>query len=252
MGRQQAIDNLADGGRITDQAQAPGRHDRLGGAPLLQQFGQDLLGDLAADGVGLDQAHQFGQLFGTQGQGGVIEAVGVDMGGDIAADPVGGSLGLGPRRHHRLEVFGHRPLIGEHPGVVDGQAQLVGVAVPLGGRQLGQFGQPGLALGFTDLNRTQIWLWEIAIVAGAFLDSHALGELFALIPEAGFLHNWFARLNGLDLPLNFILTGLLDRREGIHVLDFHLDAKGGVRSLPHRDIDVAAQRALLHVAIRDA
>ncbi len=46
-----------------------------------------------------------------------------------------------------------------------------------------------------------------------------------------------------------MITGLLDRREGIHVLDLHLHAERFIRPAPHRDIHIAAQRSLLHVAV---
>ena len=122
----------------------------------------------------------------------------------------------------------------------------------LGGRQLRQFGAPTLALLGAHLDGPQIRIGEVAVIAGAFLATHALGELLTLIPEPGFLHHRFAGLVGLDLALDFVITGLLNRRKGIHVLDFHLRAEGGIGATPHRNIDVTAQGAFLHVAITHA
>ena len=249
MGRQQLLHDRRDRRRIADHPEAPGLHDRLGGAALLQQFRQDLLGDLAADRAALDQAHHLGQLLRPQGQGGIGEALGIHMGGDVAGDPVGHRLRIDTGGHGGLEVFRHRPLIGEHAGVVDRKAQLVGIAVALGGGQLRQLSEPGLALLGAHLNGPEIRIGEIAVIAGALLTAHTLGELLALIPEAGFLQHRLTGLIGLDLALDFILTGPLNRREGIHVLDLHLCAKGCIRPPPHGDVHIAAQRAFLHVAV---
>ena len=249
MGRQQLLHDRRDRRRITDHPEAAGLHDRLGGAALLQQFRQDLLGDLAADCAALDQAHHLGQLLRTEGQIGVGEALGIHMGGDVAGDPVGHRLRIDTGGHGGLEVFRHRPFIGEHAGVVDRETQLVGVAVALGGGKLRQLSAPGLPLLAAHLNRPQIRIGEVAIVAGALLTAHTLGELLALIPEAGFLNHRLTGLIGLDLALDFILTGPLNRREGIHVLDLHLCAKWCIRPPPHGDVHIAAQRAFLHVAV---
>ena len=119
----------------------------------------------------------------------------------------------------------------------------------LGSRKLRQFRAPGFALGHAHLDRPQIGIGEIAVVAGPFFAAHALSELFSLIPEAGFLHHRLTGLVGLDLSLNLVITSLLDRREGVHVLDLHLRAEGSVRSPAHGDVDVATQGTFLHVAV---
>ena len=124
--------------------------------------------------------------------------------------------------------------------------------MPLGGGQLGQLGAPVLPLLLAHFNRAQIGIGEIAVIAGALLAAHALGELLALIPEAGFLNNRLAGLIGLDLALDFVVARLLDGREGVHVLDLHLGAEGGIGAPAHGDVHVAAQGALLHVSVAHA
>ena len=174
------------------------------------------------------------------------------MGGDVAGHPVGHRLGIGACGYGRFEVFSHLPFIGEHAGVIDRQPQLIGIAMTLLGRQFRQLGPPALALLATYLNWSEIGIGEIAVVAGSLLAAHALGELFALVPEAGFLHHRLAGFVGLDLALNFIFTGLLNCREGVHVFDLHLGAEGCIGPAAHGDIHVAAQGALLHVAVTHA
>ena len=171
------------------------------------------------------------------------------MGGDVAGDPVRRKLGVSAGTHHGLEIVGHRPLIGEHSCVVLGETQLIGVAMPLCSRQFGQFSAPGLPLIRAHLNRAEVGIREVAVIAGAFLAAHALGELLALIPEAGLLNDRLTGFVGLDLTLDLVLAGLLDGRERVHVLDLHLRSEGRIRPPTHGDVDVTTQGSLLHVAV---
>ena len=124
--------------------------------------------------------------------------------------------------------------------------------MPLGGGQLRQLSTPALAPIHAHLDRAEIRIGEIAVIAGAFLAPHALGELLALIPEACFLHHRLTGFVGLDLALDLVFASLLNRGEGVHVLDLHLRAEGRIRPAAHGDVHVATQGALLHVAVAHA
>ncbi len=52
-----------------------------------------------------------------------------------------------------------------------------------------------------------------------------------------------------DLPLDLELQRLLKEAKRVHVLHFGLGTQRSVRAGPHRDVGVAAQTALFHVAV---
>ena len=124
--------------------------------------------------------------------------------------------------------------------------------MPLSSGQLGQLGAPALPLGVTHLDGAKVGIGEVAVVAGTLLAAHALSELLGLVPKAGFLSHRLTGFVGLDLALNFVINRLLNSREGIHVLDLHLDAEGGIRAAPHGDVYITTQGTLLHVAVTHA
>ena len=188
-------------------------------------------------------------MFRTERQLCITEAIAVHISSDVTRDPVGRELGIGPCSHDSLVVVGHGAFIREHPGVVLRQTQFLGVAMALGSGQLRQLSPPAFPLLNTHLDRPKVRIGEIAIVAGALLTAHALGELLAFIPEAGLLHHRLTRFVSLDLTLNLKLAGFLNRREGVHVLDLHLGTEGSIRPAAHGDVHVATQGTLLHVSV---
>ena len=60
-----------------------------------------------------------------------------------------------------------------------------------------------------------------------------------------------AVLQDLDLAARLVLDGLADEADRIDVLDLAARAERRAR-LPHRDVDVGAQRPLLHIAVAGA
>ena len=54
----------------------------------------------------------------------------------------------------------------------------------------------------------------------------------------------------LDLARDFVFDRLLDETERIEILDFSPGAVFGRSLGPHRDVNVAAQVAFLHLAVR--
>src|SRR5262249_885472 len=72
------------------------------------------------------------------------------------------------------------------------------------------------------------------------------------IPEPCFLHDALARVERLGLAPDLELEGMLDVAERIEVLDLDLRPERRAPARPDRDVRVAAERALLHVAVADA
>ncbi len=100
--------------------------------------------------------------------------------------------------------------------------------------------------------RWQIGLGEVAVVVRLFLPPHRPGAAGVGVPQAGFLIDRAAGGDDLGLPGDLVLDGALHVPEGVEVLDFDLDAERGRPGRPHRDVGVAAQAALFHVAVVDA
>ena len=74
---------------------------------------------------------------------------------------------------------------------------------------------------------------------------------FAGIEQARLLIDRAAVLDDADLPARLGLDGLADEADGIDVLDLAARAERLARAA-HRDVDVGAQVALLHVAVAGA
>ncbi len=98
----------------------------------------------------------------------------------------------------------------------------------------------------------QVGAGEVAIVVGLLLGAHAAGLVTLGIIEARLLDHLVAILDQLDLALHLELDGALHEAEGVDVLDLGASAELGLAHGAHRDVDVAAHRALGHVAVADA
>ena len=84
-----------------------------------------------------------------------------------------------------------------------------------------------------------------------FLAAHGNRPLFHAVPEACFLHNPAAALDDVNLPVQFVIDGLLNELEGINVLQFGSGSVLLFAHSPHGYIGVASQAAFFHVAIAD-
>jgi hypothetical protein len=71
------------------------------------------------------------------------------------------------------------------------------------------------------------------------------------VEQHGGLVDAAAVLEGVDLPLHLVIDRLLQEAEGVEVLDLAPGAELRGALLAHRDVGVAAERALLHVAVAD-
>ena len=85
-----------------------------------------------------------------------------------------------------------------------------------------------------------------------FLAAHRVGAAFGGVVEAGLLLDACAGFDDFDLALDLVVDSVADVAEAVDVFNFGL---GTVlrRSLAHdRDVGVAAEGALFHVAVGDA
>ncbi len=84
-----------------------------------------------------------------------------------------------------------------------------------------------------------------------FLGAHGARLAAAGIEQPRLLIDRAALLDDFDLPARLVLDRLPDEADRIDVLDFAARAELCAR-LAHRDVDVGAQAAFLHVAVAGA
>src|SRR5208282_5670679 len=82
-----------------------------------------------------------------------------------------------------------------------------------------------------------------------FLGAHGLGAPGGHVPQARLLGHLASALEQVNLPLDFVLQGVLEVAEGIQVLHLSFGAEVVFAAAAHAHVGVAAQRALLHVAV---
>ena len=119
-------------------------------------------------------------------------------------------------------------------------------------QEVRHFGLDPLDLVLGNHQRQQVGIREIAVVLRVFLGAHGARLVLVGIVQARFLHDLAAVLEDVDLALRLELDGLLHEAERVEVLDLAARAELVVAGLAHRDVGVAAERALLHVAVADA
>src|SRR5207237_2713367 len=93
---------------------------------------------------------------------------------------------------------------------------------------------------------------EVAIVVSLLLGAHQPGLAVLRIPEQRRLDDLLARLDGADLARELVLQRRLGVLERVEVLDLGLRAELLLAARADRQVDVAAELALLHVAVGDA
>ena len=83
-----------------------------------------------------------------------------------------------------------------------------------------------------------------------FLAAHRVSFAGIRIEQDGRLLNFTAIFQSVDLPLYFVVDGLLHEFERVEILDLATRAQFRT-GMTHRHINVAAERAFLHVAVAD-
>jgi hypothetical protein len=100
--------------------------------------------------------------------------------------------------------------------------------------------------------RRQVRVREVAVILRVFLAAHFARFLAVRIVQAGRLDDLAAVFDQLDLAAHFDVHGFFDEAEGVQVLDLAAGAEFLLADRTHRDVDVAAEGAFLHVAVADA
>src|SRR5256712_404488 len=119
-------------------------------------------------------------------------------------------------------------------------------------RQLGQRSADLVDPRGVELQRDEVGLGEIAVVVRELLGAHRARVAAVRVPEPRFLNDPLASVERLRLALDLELKSPLNVAEGVHVLDLDLGAELRRARRLQRDVGVAAQRALFHVAVADA
>ena len=101
-------------------------------------------------------------------------------------------------------------------------------------------------------DRGQVWLWEVAVFVGFLLAAQGEGHALGVVPGAGFEANLFAVLEKLCLALDLILDGALHGAEAVEVFDLGAGTEFLLADWAQGDVDIAAQRAFLHLGVADA
>jgi hypothetical protein len=100
--------------------------------------------------------------------------------------------------------------------------------------------------------RQQVGVGEVAVVVRLFLGAHRTRLALVGVIKAGFLRYFATAFQQLDLSCHLEIDRLLDKTKRIDVLDLRARAElfGALRA--YRDIGVATERTLLHIAVADA
>ncbi len=115
-----------------------------------------------------------------------------------------------------------------------------------------RFGQRGTQRGDTlggENQRRQVGLREVAVVVRLFLAAQGAGGAALGVEAAGVLGDADSALEKLDVARDLVLDGTGHVAEGVEVLDLALGAEACLAAAAHRDVGVAAQAALFHVAV---
>ena len=207
--------------------------------------GEQVLGNFAADGPGVNQPHQRGEVGRLKVTFSDALFLRSQSTGHVGQQPVGELLGVG------FLLAAQRLVVKARQGHVQAQRPRVRLAHarrPVAFELLrGQLGHLRPHLGDPlggDVERGQVRLGKVAVVGLALLRPHQEGLLAALVPAERVLGDGAARVQHLRLPRGLVLDGAGHRAKGVEVLDFHLGAPG-LAGLVNGNIHVAAHLAFL-------
>src|SRR5690606_25594445 len=190
------------------------------------------------------------ELFGRDRRLGDGQARLVQKAEQIADYPVRGEPAVTPARDH-LEEIGGLAISDQHARVVYRDAIILDEPALLLVRKLRQRRLDLVDPGLIQLQRQEIGIREIAIVVRLLLAPHRAGFAAGCVEQARLLIDRAAVLEDLDLPARLVLDRLADEPDRVHVLDLAARAE----RLPgptHREVHVAAQRTLIHIAVAGA
>src|ERR1017187_7191077 len=170
---------------------------------------------------------------------------------EVVGDPVAGRLRPPAEARSLLEEVAQLPVGHEDGGYGVGNAVLLLEPALLVERKLGAAranrGLPFLA----HLDGHKVRIGEIAVIVRHFLRPERFRLPRLAVVVAGLLHHRPSGLDDRNLPADLEGDPVADKGEGVQVLELDLGAERGGARRPYRDVRVAAQLALLHVAVRD-
>ncbi len=115
-------------------------------------------------------------------------------------------------------------------------------------RQLGHLGAHPLDPLGSDHQRRQVGVGEVAVVVRIFLAAHGAGLAVGGVEQHRRLLDRQPVLEPVDLPLHLEIDGLLQEAKRVQVLHLAACAQACTRAA-HRHVGIAAETALLHVAV---
>ena len=169
----------------------------------------------------------------------------------IRHDPVGGLLGVGAQCNRLFKEVCQLPGLGQQPRIVGGKAKRTDIPGLLRLRHLREACLHFRQIGFAQLHRGDVRLREVAVILGVFLRAHGKTGVLVLIPAAGLLnHPLVVQLDQLLLTAGLVADGPGNGFKGVQVLHLRPGAELTGTLRPDRQVDIAAERALLHLAVR--
>lgn len=249
--RNRCVDGRLNGARVRDLDEALVLDDLLRVVLVRPHLLEDLLGDLAGDRVLHDEADHLAEALCADRGLRDVDAVLVEVLGEVAHDPVGRELRVSARRDDGVKVLGHGARARDDAGVVVGQAVLF---LEAGAACIRQFRQLAAVLLDRLLTRDdwrQVRLRHVAIVVGVLFAAHRERDAAGRVERARLLDDVAAVLEHLFLALDLVVDGILEVLEGIDVLHLRAGAELFRADRAQGDVDVGAQVALFHAAVRD-
>ena len=186
------------------------------------------------------------------GDAAMSQALFVEASEQFVDHPVGGNFPIASRGRktgqNRLVEVGALMLVDKHGCVIRCQAEIRDEPCLLLVRQFRQIGLQRIDEGLRKLQRQQVGVGEIAVVVRLFLGAHRAGLALIRIEQPGLLINAAAILENADLTPSLMFDRLTDEADGVDVLDLAARTEG-LAWPAHRDIDVGAEAAFLHVTV---
>src|SRR2546426_574843 len=142
-------------------------------------------------------------------------------------------------------------LVREDVGRRDREAVLVDKPLAPGARQLRELRPNLLDPSPIDVERDEIGFREVSIVVRVLFRAHRARDLAVRVPEPCLLHDVLTHCERRRLTNHFELQSPLDVPERVQILDLDLRPERGAPPRTQRDVGVAPERALLHVAVAD-
>ena len=228
-----------------------GGDDLLGGALAGEQAVEHLAGELVVDPAAVDQGLYGGDLLGRHAERVDLDARVVGAPGQLGQPPLARRLGGGPggdrlldqRERSGADRVAHLE-VGESPVGLQAGPLRRGVLRQRAAQLLDPLPRRG--------DGHQVRLREVAVVLGVGLLATRRRDAGVLVPVAGLLQDPLPRVEDRGVPRHLVADGALDRAQRVDVLGLGPGAQHVGPLGRQRQVDVGADRALLHPGVRDA